>query len=124
MEAFLPDGSTQKCTLSNVLLIPELSYSILNMLKTSEIGNSVKFIKSGCEIFNKGKMIIAFATKVGNLFYLEHCRKTQNLYVVEESRQRLWHRRYGHIGENSLRTITNHKLAEQFDFNECGRVGL
>ena len=56
--------------------------------------------------------MVAFATKAGKIFYLEHCRKTQNLNVVEESKERLWHRRYGHIGENSLRNLANHNLAE------------
>ena len=124
IEALMPNGSTQKCTLRNVLLIPELSYSLLSVPKTSEIGNSIKFTKSGCEIFNNEKKMIAFATKAGNLFYLEHCRKTQNLNVVEECKERLWHRRYGHISENSLRNIAKHNLAEKFDFGHSGKVGL
>ena len=51
----MPDGSIQKC---KVLLIPELSYSLLSVPKTSDIGNSVKFTKSGCEILNNETMIV------------------------------------------------------------------
>ena len=33
LETLLPDGSTQKCRLKNVLLVPELSYSLLSVSK-------------------------------------------------------------------------------------------
>ena len=124
METLLPDGNTHKCKLDDVLFIPELSYSLLSMSKTSEIGNTVKFSKSGCEILNKKKKVVVFVTKAGNLYYLEHYRKTQNVNLVEESKERLWHRRYGHLGENNLRVIANHKLVEQFDYSESGSIGL
>ena len=53
LETMLPDGSTKKCRLENVLLVPNLSYSLLSVSKASEAGKTTKFDKFGCEIRNK-----------------------------------------------------------------------
>lgn len=52
---------------------------------------------------NKNEKVIAFATQIGNLYYLEYCRKSQRVNVAEKSKERLWHRRYGHIREQICR---------------------
>ena len=75
LDMILPGGSTQKCKLKDVLYVPKLSYSLLSVSKASEAGKTTKFDKSGCNILNQEKKIIAVATKHGNLYYLEHCRK-------------------------------------------------
>ena len=107
IEALLPDGSTRKCRLEKVLFVPKLSYNLLSVSIAAKAGNSTKFSKSGCEIFDKTGRITAFATKVGNLYYLEYVRKGQQLSVAEkESKERLWHRRYGLLGEQNLHKIT------------------
>ena len=48
----------------------------------------------------------------GNLFYLEHCRKGQSVNVTEMSNEMLWHQRYGHVGEQTLKSLVNGKLVE------------
>ena len=102
LETLLPDGNSRKWKLENVLLVPKLSYSLLSVAKASEAGKTTKFNKRGCEIVNQNKEIIAFATRVGNLYYLEHRRQAQGSLVVEGNKERLWHRRYGHTGEQKL----------------------
>ena len=47
LETILPDGTTQKCRLENVLLVPDLSYSLLSVSKASEAGKTTKFNKTG-----------------------------------------------------------------------------
>ena len=74
LDMILPDRSTQKCKLKNVLYVPKLSYSLLSVSKASEARKTTKFDESGCKI-NQEKKVIAVATKHGNLYYLEHCRK-------------------------------------------------
>ena len=32
----------------------------------------------------------------------------------------LWHRRYGHVGEQNLKSLANGKLVERFDYNSSG----
>ena len=125
IEALLPDGSTRKCRLEKVLFVPKLSYNLLIVFRAAEAGNSTKFSKSGCEIFNKTGRITAFATKVGNLYYLEYVRKGQQLSVAEkESKERLWHRRYKHLGEQNLQKIARNKLVEQFDYDAKNDIGF
>ena len=89
--------------LENVLLVPNLSYSLLSVSKASEAGKTTKFDNSGCEIRNKNEEEIGFATRVGNLYYLEYCRNAQKMNAAVANKERLWHRRYGHIGEQNCR---------------------
>ena len=77
LETLLPDGGTKQCRLNNVLLVPKLSYSLLSVSKASTAGKITKFDKAGCEILDEQKKVIAFTTRVGNLYHLEHCRKFQ-----------------------------------------------
>ena len=83
------------------------------------------FDSSGCEILNGDNKVIAFATRVGNLYCLEFCRRTQQLNVVEkEGKERLWHRRYGHLGEQSLQKLAKKKLVDRFDYDMTSNVGF
>ena len=61
-----------------------IHYNLLSVSKASEAGKSAKFDNIGCEILNGDNKVIAFATRVGNLYYLEFCRNAQRLNVVEE----------------------------------------
>lgn len=66
-----------------------------------------------------------FATKVGNLYYLEHCQKSHVANATEStSKEKLWHRRYGHLGEQNLQRIAKNKLVDEFDFNVSKSIGF
>lgn len=117
LETLLPNGNTQKCTLKNVLLVPKLSYSLLSVSKMVEAGKTTKFDKSGCEILNEEKKVIAFATRAGNLYHLEYCRKHEKVNTAETEKEQLWHRRYGHIGEQTLKKLATGKLVKQFNYD-------
>ena len=41
----LPDGRTKKCRLDDVLLVPQLSFSLLSVSKASSTGKTNKFDK-------------------------------------------------------------------------------
>ena len=125
IEMLLPDGSTKKCKLQDVLYVPKLSHNLLSVSKASEAGKSTKFNHSGCEILNKDNRVIAFATRVGNLYYLEFCRRGQQSNLAEEgNNEKLWHRRFGHLGENNLRKLVKKNLVEQFDYNATKSIGF
>ena len=124
LDMILPDGSTQNCKLKNVLYVPKLLYNLLSMSKASEARKTTKFDKGRCKILNQQKKEIAVATKHGNLFYLEHCRKWQSVNVTEMSNEMLWHRRYGHVGEQTLKSLMNGKLVERFDYNSSRGLGF
>ena len=125
LETLLPDGSTKKCRLENVLFVPKLSYSLLSVSKASNAGKIAKFSKFGCEILNAKKEVIAFATRVGDLYHLERCHKHQSVNVVnKESKERLWHRRYGHLGEQNLQKIAKEKLVKRFNYDVDKQIGF
>ena len=92
LEMLLPDGSSQRCKLKDVLYVPKLSYSLLSVSKASEAGKTTKFSKSECEILNENHRVIAFATRVGSLYFLELYRNPQVNVVEKDNKERLWHR--------------------------------
>ncbi len=72
------------------------------------------------------RKVIAFATRVGNLYFLEVCRArgSQQLNTAQESKERLWHHRYGHLGEHGLHKLARDRLVKQFDYNAENGIGF
>ena len=70
IETLLPDGSTKKCRLQDVLYIPKLSHNLRSVSKASEAGKSTA---PGAKSSTR-TTVIAFATRVVNLYYLESFR--------------------------------------------------
>ena len=68
--------------------------------KLSGAGKVTKFSESGCQIFNADK-VIACASRCGSLYMLE-CESYNHAYTAL-TKEDLWHRRYGHLGAQSLR---------------------
>ena len=124
LETLLPDGSTNVCRLKNVLLVPKLSYSLLSVSKASIAGKTTKFDRTGCEILNEQKRIIGFATRVGNLYHLEHCRIQRVNLTDKKSKEKLWHRRFGHVGEQNLQRIARERLVRRFDYDLSNKIGF
>ena len=47
------------------------------------------------------------------------------LNIVEnEGKERLWHRRYGHLNESSLQKLVNKELTIQVDYNTKSKIGF
>ena len=67
---------------------------------------------------------MAFATKVGSLYYLEYCRKEQANTTDDNNKERLWHRRYGHVGEKNLQKLAKTKMVERFDYDTQKQIGF
>ena len=124
IETLLPDGKSQKCRLEKVLYVPDLSYNLLSVSKAAEAGHTTKFSGTGCEILDGKKKVTAFATKVGSLYYLEYYRKEEANATNDNNKERLWHRRYGHVGETNLRKLTKHKMVEKFDYDAQKQIGF
>ena len=124
IETLLPDGSTRKCKLQKVLYVPNLSYNLLSVSKAAETGNTTKFTGTGCDIIDRKRKVVAFATKVGNLYYLEYCRKEKVNVTDIENKERLWHRRYGHLGEQNLQKLSKTNMLEHFDYDTKKRIGF
>ena len=124
IETLLPDGNSQHCMLKNVLYVPKLSYNLLSVSKAAEAGNTARFSRTGCDIVNQKGKVIAFATRAGSLYYLEYCRKERANTSSTANRERLWHRRYGHLGEQNLQRLVNSEMTEQFDYDAKNSIGF
>ena len=126
LEMRLSAGKTKRCVLRNVLHVPNLAYNLLSVTKASEARKVVKLDDFGCQIVNKSNKIIAIATKVGTLYYLEYnkLKKNQQLNVIEKkSKERHWHRCYGHLGEQNLKKLAGKRLVHSFDYDVSKEIG-
>ena len=103
----LPDAKTKRWILHSVLYVPKLSYNLLSVTKASESRKIIKFDDTGCQTVNKNDKLIAVATKVGSLYLkCKESKQNQLLNVVEkESKERLWHHRYRHLGEQNIKKL-------------------
>ena len=123
LEMLLPDGNSRSCALQKVWYVPKLEYNLVSVSRATQSGKSVKFDANGCEFLNSENEVTAFATKQGSLFYLEVCR---NLACAAQSgdKEKLWHRRYGHLNEESLKKLVRKELVKRLDYNVSGGVGI
>ena len=62
-------GGHRKCTLKNVLFVPDISHNLLSVPKISAGGKLVQFSDKICKITD-GCTTLAFGTKIGNLYAL------------------------------------------------------
>ena len=124
IKTLLPDGNSRKCRLEKVLYVPKLSYNLLSVSKAAEAGNTTNFSGTGCEIVDREGKVTAFATKVGSLYYLEYCHKEKANTTKSDNKERLWHRRYGHVGEQNLQRLAKNGMVEKFDYDSKKRIGF
>ncbi len=90
-----------KITLMNVMYIPSLQRNLFSISKLVQLGGTAKFDSKFC-LMKKGDSEMK-AIKCGDLFKLVIKNITLNLTQYDSSK--LWHRRLGHIGEESMRKI-------------------
>ena len=64
-----PSGKAKRCTVKNVLYVPELSHNLLSISKISSSGKCVNFSDKFCKIMNDDK-VVAFGRKIDSLYVL------------------------------------------------------
>ena len=96
-----------------------LLFSQCSVTKASQTGKVVKFTKSACYILDRNHKIVAKATKVGSFYQLDHKPNYERVNVAKqpETKEDMWHKRYGHLGVSSLQKLANKNLVDGFDFN-------
>ena len=122
----LPDGKVKRCKLYNALYVPKLSYNLLSVSRATQSGKTTEFNETSCRIVDEGNMLIAVATKVGSLYYLD-CESSDYAHVAEKShgiveKEDLWHRRYGHLGLQNLKKLAKNGLVEGFNYNPLSEI--
>ena len=99
-------GKASRCTLQEVLYVPDRTHNLLSVSKAAKAGNVVAFTETVFEILDSNKKVIAVASRVGSLYHL-NCQadKEQTNAGVsksKETKEDIWHRRYGHFGVRNL----------------------
>ena len=61
---------SRKCSLTDVLFVPELSYNLLSVHKVVEKGNKVNFIKSKCIIRDRRQRLVAVGMLQDGLYHV------------------------------------------------------
>ena len=125
LQMLLPERRKQRCSLKKVLWIPNLSHNLLSVSRASEAGKTVTFDDSGCEITNTDGKCIATASKIGDLYFLNLSKNQQSLNMItEKNKERLWHRRYGHLSEQGLQKLAKKRLVDNFDYDAGSKIGF
>ena len=120
----LPNGKTRRCNLRNVLFVPKLAYNLLSVSKAAEAGRTTQFDENGCQILSSDMSVIAVAKRVGNLYYLE-CQENKSLTTTTmQSKERLWHRRFGHLGEHGLTKLAKNRLIKRFNYDSSKGISF
>ena len=86
------------------------------------LGNTITFSDDEGHVYDEKEELVVVATKKGNLYYLNCLQSThQQVNAIWKkqlkSKESIWHRRFGHLREKSLRELAKNKLADGFDYN-------
>ena len=122
----LPNNKIKKCKLYDVLYVPALTYNLLSISRVTQSGKTTEFTNSRCHITDKENRLIAVATRIGSLYYLDcesvdRSNKAENNNFVTEN---LWHRRYGHLGAHGLKKLAQNKLVEGFNYDMSSKLSF
>ena len=100
-----------------------MAYNLLSVSKVTKAGKRVKFYSNDCQILDWDDKVVAVGVRRGNLHYLS-CQqvKDDQVHVSDarlnaESKEFIWHRRFGHLNERSLHTLASQRLVYDFDYN-------
>lgn len=118
---------TRKCKLHDVLFVPDISYNLLSVSKSVEKGISFVFNERGCLMKDVKGKLVTVANKCDGLYCvyaepMDHVHHTVTGTQCRSSKEHLWHRRYGHLGEKNLQKLAKDKLVDEFDYNELVKI--
>ncbi|KAK2966032.1 hypothetical protein RJ640_012291 [Escallonia rubra] len=98
----------------DVLLLPDLEQNLLSVGQLVEHGYMVHFEDNGCKIYDKrdGKKVMANVKmeKSRNFPISFHYPRYNALKVEVKNESWLWHKRYGHLNFQSLRSLQQKEM--------------
>jgi len=111
----ISNGKESKCTLHDVLLVPDLAYNLFSVSRATEAGKSTEFTKSSCSIREeKGNRLVAQGYREGSLYYLDHQEIPAQAHAASSE---TWHRRFGHLGTQSLMQLNKDQMVRGLKLN-------
>ena len=111
----LENGSTSKCTLQDVLYVPQLGSKLFSVRVVTAKMNTVSFSESSCWIHNNSGDLLAKGILYGKLYRLNcDCEASGSQYAAlagnTVTEADLWHQRLGHVSDQTLKVIVEKEL--------------
>jgi len=107
-------GLTQ--VIRDVFYIPELNNNLLSIGQFQERGLAIVMKDRACKIYHPTRGLIMQTLMAANrIFVLQATMLTQSskcLIAMEDDLTELWHRRYGHVNNKSLKVLENKQLVK------------
>ena len=118
----ISSDKTQRCQLYDVLYVPQLFYNLLSVAKATKTGKVFEFAQSSCSILDEKEIVVATTTKSGNLYHFNRANQkavpaAMKCASSEDTKEHVWHRRYGHLRANSLERFARDQLVDWFDYD-------
>ena len=117
----VPDEESKVGRLNKVLYVPTLAYNLLSVAKVTEAGKVITFGETQGEVIDGQEEVVAVASKDRSLYYL-NCEPLYNQKInsaSHQSKENLWHRRFGHLGKRSLK---KGMLVKGFDYDASKEI--
>lgn len=107
------DGKTR--VLDDVQFSPELGYNLISVGQLMTVGHSLLFDDGVCKIKHKpsGKIVCVVPMAKNNVFPLDFNQQYGGLGAMAAANKdetHLWHLRYGHLYEQSLKRLSENKM--------------
>ena len=117
-------NESQKCSVHDVLYVPELLYNLISVSKAAERGNSVKLSDFGCIVRDNKQKVVGIGTRQGGLYQVHivdgeyaHMTCTPVLYR-QFSKEDVWHHRFGHLSMKNPQKLAREKMVSEFNYSE------
>ena len=125
----LENNKPKKVTMCNVLYVPKLTCNLFSVRATVTKGNTVKFEKSICRIYDRNGMLLGIGSLVDKLYYLICESVTQEYASIAtgsevKNKADLWHQRLGHLNENQLREMVSQDLVKGVKIPKSTRISF
>ena len=104
VDMLLDDGTRRICALKKVFYVSKLAYNLVSVPRAGDAEKTVHFDDSSCEFRNEKGEIITVGACEGSLYYLKCTKRSKESVNVarSENKERLWHRRFRHLNEQSI----------------------
>ena len=117
------NGSRRDIKISDVLYVPSLRNNLLSIRKLIGHGYEIVFNRNGAQIYDNKDLLIAEAYEKDRMFVLNTSLCTKPKQILQKcfkangkNEKELWHRRLGHLNNNSLEQLKNDKMVRNLVF--------
>jgi hypothetical protein len=123
------DGGTYSGHFQDVLYVPELEGNLLSVSKIASKGRKIIFSEKDCQVIDKNGEVSAKGLNVGGLYKLSaKVIPPSQVKAAKASSSKsdleLWHRRFGHLNEQAIKSLHSKGLVKGLDIEGNEDMGL